>query len=284
VADDFLNRIKVWSLGPVRSPIQLETGSISGTDSGYLRVVQSALEDQIAFSKFKANREYREILEHVDRELGRKYFQVIKRYGGVPNIFYKYLKSNYCSPFRYTYKGLGRVSPSNLRYGKIALDLRALFGPLDDFEISEIGIGYGGQYHAISTITKFKSYTFYDLPQVVKLAELYLSRVCPDLRIHKTGNFNVTNPGIDLVISNYAFSELDRTLQEIYFNNVIINSKRGYLIYNDIGKGAFDTIGVAEFAKRIPGAVIINEFPLTHKNNTLVIWGHVNLSQLVLTD
>ena len=284
VMDDLLNGKKVWSLRSVKSHIQPEAGSISGTDSGYLGIVQAALDDQVAFNKFKSNREYREILEHVNRELGKKYLEVIRRYGNAPYKFHEYLSLNYCSPFRYTYKGLGRVSPSNLRYGKIALDLRVLFGSLDDFAISEIGIGYGGQYHALTTISKLKSYTFYDLPQVIKLANLYLSRLCPDLKVHKPGNFQVLNQAADLVISNYAFSELEKSLQEIYFQNVISNSKRGYVIFNDISKGAFDTINVEEFAQRIPGAVIVNEFPLTHKNNKLVIWGHTNLPQLVLRD
>ena len=173
--DELLNGKKVWSLGSIQNPIKHAAGSISGTNSGYLGIVHAALNDQLAFRKFKASREYREILEHVDRELGYKYLQVIKSYDDVNSKFHEYLRLNHCNPFRYTYKGLGRISPSNLRYGKIALDIRALFGPLEDFKISEIGIGYGGQYQALSTLSNLKSYTFYDLPQVIELASLYLS-------------------------------------------------------------------------------------------------------------
>jgi len=282
VFDDFLNGLRVWSLKPESKKFSYSTGSISGTDTGYMRIVQAALSDEEIFSKFKSNREYREILEHVDRELGARYLQIINQYGRIPKPLLHTFILDKCSPFRYTYARLGRVSPSNLRYGKVAMDIRTLFGNLDNFRISEIGIGYGGQYQALTKISNVKSYTFYDLPQVIQLANMYISRVSSELNNHLSGDFNVPNTEIDLVISNYAFSELDRSLQEIYLKNVILNSKRGYLIYNDISKGMFDTIHVEEFARRIPGAIVIEEFPLTHPKNKLVIWGHNNLSQLVL--
>jgi hypothetical protein len=283
IVDDFLNGIRVWSLNPRMGSVVHSEGSISGTDSGYMRIVQASLSDKKMFSKFKANREYREILEHVDRDLGAKYLQIINSYGRLADSLFDFIALDKCAPFRYTYPSIGRVSPSNLRYVKIALDLKALFGDLNEFRVSEIGIGYGGQYHALTKVSNLKTYTFYDLPQVLQLANLYLSQFIPELNNHLSGNHNDPNKDIDLVISNYAFSELSRNLQEIYLKNVILNSKRGYLIYNEIGKGAFDSIYVEEFVSRIPGAVIVEEFPLTHPKNKLVIWGHDNVTNLVLS-
>ena len=37
---------------------------------------------------------------------------------------------------------------------------------------------------------------------------------------------------IDLLISNYAYSELGEKLQDLYYNNVIKNSKKVYMILN----------------------------------------------------
>ena len=37
---------------------------------------------------------------------------------------------------------------------------------------------------------------------------------------------------IDLVISNYAYSELGEKLQDLYYNNLIKNSKKVYMILN----------------------------------------------------
>lgn len=284
ILDDLLNGIKVWSLGSGRTDIKIHDGSISGTDTGYLGLVQSAIENEDIFIKFKASREYREILEHVDRDLGSRYYEIIKEYGKIPFALEDYIRIDSCKPFRYTYKGIGRVAPSNLRYAKVALDITALFGDLKGLRISEIGIGYGGQYQALTTISPPKSYTFYDLPQVVNLAALYISKQDPNLDNYSIGNFQHVTNGVDLVISNYAFSELTRELQEIYLENVISKSRCGYIIYNDISKNAFDSIKVEEFVSRIPGATIVEESPLTHRNNVLIVWGHSDLSKLVLKD
>jgi len=37
---------------------------------------------------------------------------------------------------------------------------------------------------------------------------------------------------IDLLISNYAYSELSENMQDLYYNNVIKNSKKVYMILN----------------------------------------------------
>ena len=37
---------------------------------------------------------------------------------------------------------------------------------------------------------------------------------------------------IDLLISNYAYSELNEELQDVYYNNLIKNAKKVYMILN----------------------------------------------------
>ena len=77
----------------------------------------------------------------------------------------------------------------------------------------------------------------------------------------------------DLVISNYAFTELPRHIQEIYLEKVILNSRRGYIIYNDINPAEFKSYKKEELLKVIPGSRIIDEVPLTHPNNCVIVWG-----------
>jgi hypothetical protein len=277
--DDLLNGLRVWSLKEKNAVIDLAEGSISGMDGSYLKMVELALAEKKYFSKFKANRNYREILEHVNREQGADYFRIICDYGFAEKDLIDFCKQDVSKPFRYSYAEIGRVSPTNLRYAKVALDLSQLFGSLNNFQIAEIGIGYGGQCLAISRQHKFTDYTLFDLPQVVSLAEKYLRP------------FDISNPRIfkgdieikkdfDLVISNYAFSELTRDLQEKYLSSVILNSKRGYLIYNDIGANDFDTMPVEEFVERIPGSVLLKELPLTHLKNKLIVWGHSSIEKI----
>jgi hypothetical protein len=77
----------------------------------------------------------------------------------------------------------------------------------------------------------------------------------------------------DLVISNYAFTELPRSIQDVYLNKIILNSKSGYITYNEISPEYFNSYKSDELVKIIPNSHIIEEKPLTHKNNCIIIWG-----------
>jgi putative sugar O-methyltransferase len=195
--------------------------------------------------------------------------------------FQGFLRQDFCKPNRYTYPKIGRVASTNLRYAKVALDLQALFGNLDGFSVAEIGIGYGGQFHAISMLNNPSSYTGFDLPEVLSLGHKYNECFNPKFSILRSGDFNKNYTEIDLVISNYAFSELNRELQEVYFKNVIAKSRRGYVIYNEVAEDGIDTMSVEEFLRRIPGSIVLKEWPLTHMKNQLVVWGHQDLTKLL---
>ena len=60
------------------------------------------------------------------------------------------------------YENIGLISPT-LRYIKVLSDLIYHFGDLSNFNICEVGIGYGGQSRIIMSYFKnIKSYTFID--------------------------------------------------------------------------------------------------------------------------
>ena len=77
----------------------------------------------------------------------------------------------------------------------------------------------------------------------------------------------------DLVISNYAFTELTREIQDVYLKKIILNSKKGYITYNDISPESFKSYKKEELLKIIPNSRIIDEKPLTHERNCIIIWG-----------
>ena len=56
----------------------------------------------------------------------------------------------------------------------------------------------------------------------------------------------------DIVISNYAFTELPRSIQDIYLKKVILNSSNGYITYNEIVPEYFNTYKRDELLKIIP--------------------------------
>lgn len=153
-------------------------------------------------------------------------------------------------------------------------DLHFLFGSLSGMSISEIGPGYGGQAIHILLSDVIAEYIFYDLDEPSQLALKYISKVPFELSIHpKIGDFTLVNKP-NLVISNYAFSELTREIQEIYFQNIIRGTAKGYFIYNHIRENPEDSMSAFEFAARIPGACIYQEVPLTYPGNFLIVWGH----------
>lgn len=81
----------------------------------------------------------------------------------------------------------------------------------------------------------------------------------------------------DLFISNYAFTELIRPVQDTYFEKVIRNAKAGYITWNApaIQKyHDYNTYSLEEFLKLIPTATILPEQPLTAPNNCIVVWGN----------
>ncbi len=75
------------------------------------------------------------------------------------------------------------------------------------------------------------------------------------------------------MISNYAFTELPRTIQEVYLRKVILRSKRGYITYNEITPPAFRSLKVDELTAIIPGTRILKEEPLSHPRNCIIVWG-----------
>jgi hypothetical protein len=77
----------------------------------------------------------------------------------------------------------------------------------------------------------------------------------------------------DLVISNYAFSELPRSIQDVYLSKIILNSKKGYITFNEISPGYFNSYKREELIDIIPNSLIIEEKPLTHPKNCIIVWG-----------
>jgi hypothetical protein len=77
----------------------------------------------------------------------------------------------------------------------------------------------------------------------------------------------------DLVISNYAFSELPSNLQMKYIEKILLNSKRGYLTMNSgISDSEFkgDKLMLDDLKKLLPKFEVI---PQDYPGNYIVVWG-----------
>lgn len=194
-----------------------------------------AAQDEIVFQTFRSNEIYRRTVETLGSfEYGTFFLNEINaRY---PHLL-KFMKQ-ICledaigGPLSFYFQQIGAISPTVLRYIKIVGDLQGHFGDLSNFNIAEIGGGFGGQCKMIHDVCGFATYTIIDIPQCAPLITKYLS--CFGIKNTKTiDNDRLTEPThYDLIISNYAISEIDRTEQLHYFEMILDQAERGYIIYN----------------------------------------------------
>jgi putative sugar O-methyltransferase len=199
----------------------------------YAEICREAVEDEEVFKSFKQDSRYTAILEHVSIDHGRRYFNEILAYDVEEELANKFKENDIQgSPTTFDYGSpFGKVSPSTLRYVKNTLDIASFVGEGDLSKIAEIGGGYGGLCKTISCLCDFDEYHIYDMPEASNLQKKYLSKfnIFDKVVFHPTPE---PTTDLDLVVSNYAYSELNEELQDIYYNNVIVNSKRVYMILN----------------------------------------------------
>lgn len=244
-------------------------------DGSYPEFCQSAALDPSIFETFRSNSIYTEVLEHVSAAQGHEYLNQIRNDPAVSQRLAALIADDELGgPRQHHFEGVGLVSPTTLRYVKVLTDLRKLFGDPDGFTIAEVGIGYGGQCRVIARMHRPVRFELFDLPSVNALAARFLreSQVPDDLVAFHDGREPVDVES-DLFISNYAFSELRRDLQEIFIDRVALHAERGYVTYNHTSPEGLSSMTAGEFAARIPGAFIIEEIPLTHPENVIVVWG-----------
>lgn len=249
----------------------------------YKNFCKKASENELIFNSFKTNSAYTPILEHTSIEQAYEYFEIIKKEFQNYDTYLEKFKENdlYGGPRIFTHPEIGNISPSTLRYMKVASDVFNLFGK-NIYNICEVGIGYGGQSKILFDMLNIKKYTFFDLPEVNLLTKKYLSK----FKISNTNFIDATdfvdatdlkNQKFDLFISNYAFTEIDISLQKIYLENLIKNSDNGYITCNfisdqfQINSMSYEDIiqHLKEYGKNI---IELEEKPLTSVENKIIVW------------
>lgn len=249
-------------------------------DGSYIVSVKEAVSNYDSFVKFKTDPRYTAILEHVSVQQGAEYLEVIKT--DSPDLLIKIndFKENDLvgGAAVINYEQVGLVSPSTLRYLKVSSDLKKFFGNHVMTHISEIGVGYGGQFLINDKIFRFDEYHLFDLLPVLDLTSKYLESfvINNSYRTFLLNQHSGKNE-YDLVISNYAFSELPSKLQIKYIEKVLSKSKRGYLTMNSgLPNSAFqyDKLSITELEKYLPKFQIVSENPLTHPGNYIIVWGN----------
>ena len=273
-----LRSVRRWA-GPTKAAAETDRTSITDQQD-YLEFCSVAASDAAEFEAFRRSPVYVDALEHVTYQQGMAYAEVIRRDN--PQLLGSWLETArandlYGSPVTFDYPGLGRVSPVTLRYLKVLSDLEKHFGDLTDKDIIEIGVGYGGQCRLIVSRWPVRSYTLVDLEPALALASSYLSRFgldSPKGVVRMRSDEDADLQASDLCISNYAFSELARRVQERYADAIVGHARAGYLTCNFVSdEWGIKSMDPEELRALHRGARWLREEPLTHPRNAILVWG-----------
>jgi len=251
-------------------------------DVKYRQLCHLAATDELMFSLFKGEPIYQQMVNNVSYEQGLNCLSVIEtKYPDLLNLWSKFaINDRIGGPVTYLFPSVGRASPSTLRYIKILGELRSTFGDLTNKKIVEVGGGYGGQAQVISNLFDFSEYVIVDLPEPVTLIEKYLSTMGIE-NIRYIPSNEVQEEYSDLFISNFAFSECNRDVQDEYLEKYILNSSAGYMLLNDM-RGFFTpspytVLELRNILRSYGYQVTIKpEDPRTGHYNIVLIWKKSN--------
>jgi putative sugar O-methyltransferase len=259
----------------------VSTADISDSQKTYYeKAVNKILKSKFRLKRFRRIYDYRKIVETVTFEQGEEYLKRIE-YLGLPltSDFSKFFMNDiFGKPTRYRYPIIGKVSPTTLRYISIAMELKKLFGDGLKGKFVEIGVGYGGQVSILKDFFKISEYGIYDLEDVQELTARYLTRIgkVDDIKMCSLVDNSIVR--WDLVISNYAFSELPSDLQKIYVEKVLSKSDRGYLVMNsgmtNYSGRSGGKLTLEELRILLPEFQVFKEIPNTGPDNYVIVWGH----------
>jgi hypothetical protein len=218
---------------------------------------------------FKSHHAYREILEHVTKNIADAYlFEINDKF----KSFYNTNKNDlidichendlYGNPNKNYFDNFTLCSPTNLRYIFHSLLILTFMKKcmLTNIDVIEIGGGYGGLCFFLKKLSKLfdiniNTYSIFDLPEPLMLQRKYLEKLninnvnCIELDSIQNIKEN------SFLISNYAFSEISIDLQKKYTTNIL----NPYVSYGFL---AWNFIDVYNFIDN-KNITVENEYPLT---------------------
>lgn len=243
----------------------------------YKNICKEASSKDEIFKNFRSDKKYMDVLEHVSEKQGWDYFNhiILKNKIKINEKMIQNCKKvdKYGNPNRFTYPKFGDISPTILRYLSVLTDINFFYGNLDDKKIVEIGAGYGGQSMLINLFHNTKEYIIVDIPEVLELINKFL-----DANDIPKDKYRFLSPqdiekmpieNFDFLISNYAFSECYKNIQDMYIEKIINKTKNFYMIVNFINDKVYT---LEELKNKLNGKVkIFEEEPNTAFGNKLLL-------------
>lgn len=246
----------------------------------YIEYLANTQYDNFKDTTFKSNHVYGGILEHVSRELGFKYLDLI--HTEFTNITYEniqeYININdkYGKPNIEVYIYNDRkytCSPTTLRYIYHSLVILDHFKKTNCKNIVEVGCGYGGLCLAINYFSKLldisiNKYNIIDLPEVCKLIKNYLNLHTNSMTIpvclhdSNTHGNNVHDTEL-FFISNYCYTEIDIDNNSLYSSILLPKTSNGFIVWQNGGNRGSYPIEKSNLIIKKDIQQIIDEKPQT---------------------
>ena len=203
---------------------------------GYTSAISNILSSDDNFNNFRHNKSgYTPILEHLNQNDGLIYGNYVKtNYPEMMKMVDSFKKNDSIgNPLTFNYDSFGDINPTTLRYIKFAGDIKKRFGDLTDYNLVEIGGGYGGLVRVLTELYVFKSIKMFDLPEALKLQKKYLNEFDINVETYThEDEFNIDKK--TLVISNYAWCECDIPTRQLYVDEIISKCELGYMVVYDV--------------------------------------------------
>lgn len=196
----------------------------------YLSVCRAAITDDNVFNNFRNDPFYTAVCEHTSEEIGRNCYEEIKKNNKWLLLIDELYKDRVGNPEKIYQFGKNYCPASIMQYVWQVSNIINKIGSLHDFKICEIGGGYGGLCRIIKQLFDVQ-YTIIDLPEVIKLQKKYLNEFGIEASFNTSEDYD-TGIVYDLIISNYALSEVGEPIQTKYLNEIVYKAKHGYLTIN----------------------------------------------------
>jgi len=216
--------------------------------SRYTDYIRTAIKSN-NLTNFKNHPSYTYMLEHVNQEQGTEYLKLIKSSTDISHdeiVSYCNLNDSIGNPTK-VICGEINTSPTSLRYVWQAHLILEWFRTHseDSYDIIELGGGYGGLCLAIYFFSKkygiiINSYTIVDLKDPIQLQRLYLNNHQDTIEQNSLKFVDSSEFGKDIIgnnfylVSNYCFSEIDKSLQKQYITNLFGKVIHGFMAWNNI--------------------------------------------------
>ncbi len=240
----------------------------------YQEAVKNSASNDKIFEYFRREPGIREIVEGIPSSVGHAYYEKLRTKLGDEELALMWERiienDRYGNPELVELMPHGCAASTTMRYAWNVIDMNIHGIVLDDVDIVEVGGGYGGLCRMIYAFHKPKSYTIIDLPEALNLASRYLK--CYDIDARMVSCYAYNEELIDTFISNYALTELTKSVQNEYVNKLLKRSRYGYITYNSQPRNVTNQYTFDNFIAMAPGKTETYNENVKRSECQILVW------------